>query len=342
METFKTFTLVGIGKSGVPRSKHTIQPVTAPQQTYSTAEVARMWAVSESSVKRWSDSGALACIRTPGGHRRFTLQALLDFQQAGGVLQHSGRASTAPGQGDEVAATDATSLEEALAARDWAALQARYYEVAVAGDEPAGVALLERAYRSGIPVVALKEHVLTPVLHLIGERWRRGELNIWEEHLASQVTLAATEHLHRQLPRAPFNGRLALCGCPEGDLHEIALHLVVELLEVEGWRVLSLGPNTPLFSFADAVRRFSPQLVCISATIVHDLERLRRDYGDFYHTARQHGARIVIGGAAFADPQVREIFIHDYQAAGLTDFLDYLRREFPTSDVKPDQLRKAR
>jgi methanogenic corrinoid protein MtbC1 len=334
LETFKTFTLVGIGKPGVPRSKHTIQPVTTAQQTYSTAEVARMWAVSESSVKRWSDSGALACIRTPGGHRRFTLQALLDFQRAGGVLRHGGQSGSGAVSvvSDEAAAVTA-SLDQALAARDWAVLQARYYEAAVAGDELAGVAVLERAYRSGIPVVALKEHVLTPVLHLIGERWRRGELNIWEEHLASQVTLAATEHLHRQLPRAPSNGRLALCGCPEGDLHEIALHLVMEVLEVEGWRVLSLGPNTPLFSFADAVRRFSPQLVCISATIVHDLERLRRDYGDFYHTVRQHGARIVIGGAAFADPQVREIFIHDYQAAGLTDFLDYLRREFPAPAV---------
>jgi methanogenic corrinoid protein MtbC1 len=300
-----------------------------------------MWAVSESSIKRWSDSGALACIRTPGGHRRFTLQALLDFQQANAEPRH-GKQSKAALPATVAKETALTPLEQALATRDWAVLQARYYEAAVAGDEATGVELLERAYRSGISVVELKERVLAPVLHLIGERWRRGELNIWEEHLASQVTLAATEHLHRQLPRAPFNGRLALCGCPEGDLHEIAIHLVAELLEVEGWRVLLLGANTPLFSFTDAIRRFSPQLVCISATIVHDLERLRRDYGDFYRTAQQHGARIVIGGAAFADPQVREIFIHDYQAAGLTDFLDYLRREFPTSDVKPDQLRKAR
>lgn len=312
----------------MPRSKQTIPPVATAQRTYSTAEVAQMWAVSESSVKRWSDSGALACIRTPGGHRRFTLQALLDFQRAGGVLRCS-RPLDAGRTGPPAVETSSTPLEQALAAHDWAALQALYYEAAVAGDELAGVTLLERAYRSGIPVVVLKEQVLTPVLHLIGERWRRGELNIWEEHLASQVTLAATEHLHRQLPRAPSNGQLALCGCPEGDLHEIALHMVTEVLEVEGWRVLSLGPNTPLFSFADAVRRFAPQLVCISATIVHDLERLRRDYGDFYRTARQQGTRIVIGGAAFTDPQVREIFVHDYQASGLTDFLDYLRREFP-------------
>ncbi|MGQ9896909.1 MAG: B12-binding domain-containing protein [Acidobacteriota bacterium] len=310
----------------MPRSKHTIQPITSAEKTYSTAEVAQMWGVSESSVKRWSDSGALVCFRTPGGHRRFTLQALLDFQRAGGVLRHSvqvDRSELSNGGATEL------SLDQVLAARDWAALQAWYYKAAVAGDESTGVALLEQAYRSGIPVVTLKEQVLTPVLHLIGERWRRGELNIWEEHLASQVTLAATEHLHRQLPRAPLNGYLALCGCPEGDLHEIALHLLVELLEVEGWRVLSLGPNTPLFSFADAIQRFAPQLVCISATIVHDLERLRRDYREFYRTVQRHRARIVIGGAAFADPQVREIFVHDYHAAGLTDFLDYLHREFP-------------
>lgn len=278
-----------------------------------------MWAVSESSIKRWSDSGALPCLRTPGGHRRFTLQALLDFQRkAGGVLQ-----------AEQASAVKLGGLDRAVAARDWAQLQALYYEVAVAGDAAAGMALLERVYQGGVSAVDIKERILTPVLHLIGERWRRGELNIWEEHLASQVTLAATEHLHRQTPRAPAHGRLALCGCPEGDLHEIALHLVVEVLETEGWRVISLGPNTPLFSFADAAQRFAPHLICISATIVHDLERLRRDYGHFYRTARRHGARIVIGGAAFADPQVRDIFIHDFQAAGLTDFLEYLRREFP-------------
>ncbi|OYT72880.1 MAG: hypothetical protein CFK52_03505 [Chloracidobacterium sp. CP2_5A] len=309
------------------RSKRAAPPALSQSRTYSTAEVARMWAVSESSVKRWSDSGALACVRTPGGHRRFTMQALLDFQRAGGAGRDDG------GADHRGATADATQLDLAVAGRDWSRLQELYYEAAVAGDEAAGAALLERAFQDGISAIESKERILTPVLHLIGERWRRGELNIWEEHLASQVTLAATGHLHRRLPRAPAHGRVALCGCPEGDLHEIALQMVVETLEAEGWRAISLGPNTPLFSFADAVQRFSPQLVCISATIVHDLERLRRDYKHFYRAARHHAARIVIGGAAFADPQVHDIFLHDFRAIGLTDFLEYVRREFPPSDA---------
>ncbi|MDZ7732186.1 MAG: BldC family transcriptional regulator [Acidimicrobiia bacterium] len=34
-------------------------------------EVARAFAVDPSTVARWADSGKIASIRTPGGHRRF-------------------------------------------------------------------------------------------------------------------------------------------------------------------------------------------------------------------------------------------------------------------------------
>ena len=41
------------------------------ERTYSTREVAQMWNVSESTVKRWADTSGLHCYRTPGGHRKF-------------------------------------------------------------------------------------------------------------------------------------------------------------------------------------------------------------------------------------------------------------------------------
>jgi methanogenic corrinoid protein MtbC1 len=292
-----------------------------------------MWNVGESTVKRWSDAGDLACIRTRGGHRRFTLDALLRFQEthrfeSTGWL-HEALVTTEPD-----AATDHVEmarLEAALNERDHAELRALYYEAAIVGDEQRGIELLQRAYLRGLSEIELKEQILTPVLHLIGDRWRRGELNIYEEHLASRVTIAATDHLHSRIPHRNPTGRTAVCGCPEGDLHEIALHLIVEILETEGWRVISMGPNTPLFSFADAVRHFKPDIVCISSTIIVDLERLRRDYVQFYPVTRELGTRIVIGGAAFNDPEVRGIFTHDFHGERFSDLLGYLRKEFPAS-----------
>ena len=44
-----------------------------------TRQVAEALSVSESSVKRWCDQGAIPTIRTVGGHRRIPLDGLLRF-----------------------------------------------------------------------------------------------------------------------------------------------------------------------------------------------------------------------------------------------------------------------
>ena len=46
------------------------------KSTYSTAELADMFEVNESTVKRWSDQGHIDCVRTRGGHRRFPIRAV--------------------------------------------------------------------------------------------------------------------------------------------------------------------------------------------------------------------------------------------------------------------------
>lgn len=37
------------------------------KSTYSTAELANLLGVNESTIKRWSDAGDLACVKTRGG-----------------------------------------------------------------------------------------------------------------------------------------------------------------------------------------------------------------------------------------------------------------------------------
>src|SRR5690242_18621055 len=49
---------------------------------WTSAEAARAFRVGVSSVKRWRDEPALESVRTPGGHRRYTLAALHRFASA--------------------------------------------------------------------------------------------------------------------------------------------------------------------------------------------------------------------------------------------------------------------
>ncbi len=49
-----------------------------------THQVAKAIGVSESSLKRWCDKGMLATQRTAGGHRRLTIEAVLEFVRGTG------------------------------------------------------------------------------------------------------------------------------------------------------------------------------------------------------------------------------------------------------------------
>lgn len=53
-----------------------------PHRWLTLAEAARFLGVHPSTLRRWSDDGAIRCMRTPGGHRRFLEQDLHTFLEA--------------------------------------------------------------------------------------------------------------------------------------------------------------------------------------------------------------------------------------------------------------------
>lgn len=277
-----------------------------------------MWNVSESTVKRWADTGDLQCVKTPGGHRRFSLDEIMRFQRSQGFEAVGSLVS--PG---ETADGVLPELERALERRDFAALGELFIRRALDGDVHGVGTLLARGYLRGIPAVELHEKIVTPAMHRIGERWRSGELTVADEHIATQTTLDALTRLQPELLRRPSNGKTAVVGCPEDELHEMASRFVSFLLELEGWNVITLGMNTPFFSFRDAVERHRPDLVCISSTLLNDLDRQSREYAELGALARDVGAQVVIGGAGFSEQAVRARFPHDAYCENLRDLLKF-------------------
>jgi excisionase family DNA binding protein len=46
---------------------------------YSSKDLARLFSVDESTIRRWADSGRLRCSRTLGNHRRFSVALVSEF-----------------------------------------------------------------------------------------------------------------------------------------------------------------------------------------------------------------------------------------------------------------------
>ena len=286
---------------------------------FSTAELARLWNVSESTVKRWADSGDLACVRTPGGHRRFTFDEVSRFQHAQG-FEAVGRLLQT---GEDEGGAAVPELERAIERPDLPALARLAVRGAVEGDTGGVSAVFARAYLRGVTALDVYDRILTPAMHEVGEMWVRGDLTVADEHLATRTVLDALVRLQPELMRRPATGRVAVVGCPEDEMHEVAARGVGHLLELDGWRAVTLGMHTPFFSFVSAVERHAPALVCVSSTVMLDLERRSREYTALYEATRSAGARLAVGGAGFSDPVVRARFPHDHYAVSFRDLLRF-------------------
>ena len=272
-----------------------------------------MWDVSESTIKRWSDAGMLRCRKTIGGHRKFELEDIMEFQN---------QCDLAKTEAAEKGKAECSSeLKRLLNESDFQGLANRYKQAALAGQSVLVLSLLSQSNQHGFSLATIGEEIIKPAMHEVGEMWRTGKIRVLDEHLATLSTIEALTDLHGQVAKNASPARIAIVGCSEGELHQLASILVRDMLEAEGWKVIYLGSHTPLFSFAEAINRFKPQIVCISITMMDNLERAVRDYEALRRTASKHETKIIIGGAALKNDEVRARFRGALYLESLHDFL---------------------
>jgi MerR family transcriptional regulator, light-induced transcriptional regulator len=282
-----------------------------------TRQVARMWQVSEATVKRWADGGRLHPTRTLGGHRRFALSEVLRFQNEQGldVSREARRSVCVSGLQGKGAGVD-----EGAAAR-------RFFDAISRGQEGAASGVLLSSYMDGLPLVKILDVTVTEAMRRIGNLWHCGEVTVADEHLATQTATRAVETLRDCIRREAADDRRAVVCTVEEEMHELSVLCGQLLLEEQGWAVVNLGAHTPFYAMTDAIERHRPQLICISSTANMALSRNARDYDQFHAVAEKRGVVVVLGGEGFRDEAIRRRFPADLHADSFQDLFEFLQRE---------------
>jgi MerR family transcriptional regulator, light-induced transcriptional regulator len=140
------------------------------------------------------------------------------------------------------------------------------------------------------------EKLLNPLLTLIGDRWRTGELRPVHEHMASAIVRSLTYILRNNNPCSP-NAPKMIVTTPINQLHELGALLAGIIAELKGWKVTYLGANLPAEEIAAAVRFTDATAVTISISlksddllIARELRRLRKLIGN--------DVALIVGGRA--------------------------------------------
>jgi MerR family transcriptional regulator, light-induced transcriptional regulator len=178
------------------------------------------------------------------------LDALAEKVGAGGTVTGDGGA---PAEGAEMAERLVPLLRERAA-------------------ESLRAALAQRLAREG-----LRRFVMDTVPAMnqrIGEAWAAGEIEVFEEHLYTELLQNQLRAAIHALPPAPGRPRVLLTTL-KGEEHQLGLLMAEALLAAEGADCVSLGPQTPVADIVIAVARTAPQIVALSFSAAYPWRKAR-------------------------------------------------------------------
>ncbi len=255
-----------------------------------TRQVAEALNVSESSVKRWCDRGAIPTVRTLGGHRRIPLSGFLKF------LEETNREALVSKPQDlsshELPVFEGCSSIETLLPQ--------FEKALLEGNELKCLTVLTQYYSNNMCFAQLADEFIAATFRHLGELWDCGSLEIYQERRGCEVCHRVLHDFRRLLPETPLSAPIAIGASPAGDSYTLPNQIIELVLQECSWRAINLGINLPFETIARAVSNYQPRLLWLSVSHVDDEEAFVKNYGDFQNQLPAQTI-VVLGGRALHD-----------------------------------------
>jgi len=268
--------------------------------------------VSESSLKRWIDSGVIEVTRTSGGHRRIELPEAVRF------VRQRGYTITDPAVLGLTAADDQTGRADAAQRAE------HFHQLLISGRDKEFLSAATRLYLDGLGLAELIDGPIRESMRRIGELWHNNPDGVGIEHRATDIVIRTLSHLHTLVKAAPNDAPLAVGGAPPGDMHLIASLCISLVLAEQGWREANLGANTPWDQLERAATREKATLVWVSMA-AESTAKYEPDLRRLSESLAKIPAQLVVGGRQLDESITRINLPNFHWARSMGELISFAR-----------------
>ncbi len=186
-------------------------------------------------------------------------------------------------------------------------------------------ALVEKALALRYPPESILQDGLILGVEMLSYKFRTSSVSVPEALMATRALnmglKAVTPFL--KVSQKPHSCR-AIIGTVEGDLHDIGKNLVKTYVSTLGIEVVDLGVDVSKEEFAQAVIKWKPQLVMISALLLTTVDEIREVIQELKRQNLRKDVVIFVGGLPVTPELAREAGADYYSqdALELRNFLD--------------------
>ncbi len=262
------------------------------EQYISSKEVSNIIGVNVSTIKRWADKGQINCEITAGGHRKFLMRHIATFLNENTKYRY--RINILPYD-----SLEQKEFNHLIIKKQIPELTDIFFSASIDGDSETCHYIMNGLYLSGLQLHQIYDNLISPALTSIGEAWRKGDLAVYREHVASKVVQGCIHGMYAVLERPKKTLGLAICLGLKDDQHEIPLLITEQILFDKGFDVINVGTNTPLQKIETLFKESKPNRLYISSTIVNDPKSAEGDLVKLLALANECNMLIFLGGRGF-------------------------------------------
>ena len=160
-------------------------------------------------------------------------------------------------------------------------------------------------------------------IEILADKFKTEMVLIPEALVATRALNAGLKTISPYIKKDNMYKARAVIGTVEGDIHDIGKNLVKMVVSTVGVEVIDLGIDVSIEKFIDAIKKYKPQLVMISALLTTTLKQMTLTIEEIKNKNLRDDVIIFVGGAPVTRAYAMEIKA-DYYTKDVVELRDLL------------------
>jgi excisionase family DNA binding protein len=253
-----------------------------------TPQVAKLFNVDNSTIRRWSIIGKIECESTHGGHRKFLFKNIVQF------LKNNPKKY-------QLDFSSILSASSNFNPNDYAKLIKNY---ALKRDINQIDLLIMKFYLEGIKIPKIFDNYIDISLDEIQKLLDEKKISIAEEHIARKTISKSLDNFRSSISTNLNKNNSVLCINLENDIPDLAIDMIQIILEEQGCNVHNSGSNTSILNLQLLLEKYEFNSMyiymcnrqCCSATVKNNFGNTILDLEKINKLCNRYNIDLFIGG----------------------------------------------
>ena len=263
----------------------------------SSNDVSEILGINISTLKRWTESGKIDCVKTAGGHRKFTMQHVRNY------YKNNQKANKSLELGLEH--LKHKNIYNLINKDEFSELAKILADSSIESDDLTVNTIVNGLYMKGVPVEIICDDVVEPASLVVENGLQQSYLSHIEAFISRKLITRIVEGLNQNKPNGTFNGKTAMCVNFEDNLPDLGVVMSEVILRHSGYNVFNTGSHAELGNLEEVIKKKNVDLLlfylcdmqCCMATVKDNLDKTENQIFDITKLANNIGIKVIFGGS---------------------------------------------